>query len=34
LALSVEIPLGILTALIGLPVFAWALKNVRKGWQP
>ncbi|MGE4500482.1 MAG: FecCD family ABC transporter permease [Hydrogenovibrio sp.] len=33
LALSVEIPLGILTALIGLPVFAWALKNVRKGWQ-
>ncbi|AZR81200.1 FecCD family ABC transporter permease [Thiomicrospira sp. S5] len=34
LALTVEIPLGILTALIGLPVFAWALKNVRKGWQP
>ncbi len=33
LALTVEIPLGILTALIGLPVFAWALKNVRKGWQ-
>lgn len=33
LALAVEIPLGILTALIGLPVFVWALKNVRKGWQ-
>ncbi|WP_319380810.1 iron ABC transporter permease [Thiomicrorhabdus sp.] len=33
LALSIEIPIGILTALIGLPVFAWALKNVRKGWQ-
>lgn len=33
LALSVEIPIGILTALIGLPVFAWALKHVKKGWQ-
>ena len=33
LALSIEIPIGILTALIGLPVFAWALKNVKKGWQ-
>lgn len=32
LALSVEIPLGILTALIGLPVFAWALRRVHKGW--
>lgn len=33
LALSVEIPLGILTALIGLPVFAWALRHARKSWQ-
>lgn len=32
LALSVEIPLGILTALIGLPVFAWALRRVQRGW--
>lgn len=33
MAINIEIPLGILTALIGLPVFAWALKNVKKGWQ-
>ncbi|MBO1923021.1 iron ABC transporter permease [Thiomicrorhabdus sp. 6S3-12] len=33
MALSIEIPIGILTALIGLPVFAWALKNAKKGWQ-
>ncbi|MDD3610492.1 MAG: iron ABC transporter permease [Halothiobacillaceae bacterium] len=33
LALTVEIPLGILTALIGLPVFAWALRNVHRGWR-
>jgi iron complex transport system permease protein len=33
MAISIEIPLGILTALIGLPVFAWALKNTKKGWQ-
>lgn len=32
LALSVEIPLGILTALIGLPVFAWVLRRVQQGW--
>lgn len=32
LAISIEIPLGILTALIGLPVFAWALKNAKKRW--
>lgn len=30
---SIEIPIGILTALIGLPVFAWALKNAKKGWH-
>lgn len=33
LAISIEIPLGILTALIGLPVFAWALKRARRVWQ-
>lgn len=33
LVISIEIPLGILTALIGLPVFAWALKNARRVWQ-
>ena len=32
LLLPVEIPLGILTALIGLPVFAWALRRVQTGW--
>jgi len=29
---SVEIPIGILTSLIGIPFFAYALKNVKKGW--
>jgi iron complex transport system permease protein len=29
---SVEIPVGILTSLIGIPFFAYALKNVKKGW--
>jgi iron complex transport system permease protein len=33
LALNIEIPIGILTALIGLPVFAWALKNTKKAWS-
>jgi len=33
LAMSVEIPLGILTALIGLPVFAWALRHSKRAWQ-
>jgi iron complex transport system permease protein len=32
LAFSVEIPIGILTALIGIPFFAWALRNVKRGW--
>lgn len=31
--LSVEIPIGILTSLIGIPFFAYALKNVKKGWS-
>ncbi|RXJ69717.1 ABC transporter permease [Halarcobacter ebronensis] len=29
---SVEVPIGILTSLIGIPFFAYALKNVKKGW--
>ena len=29
---NVEIPVGILTSLIGIPFFAYALKNVKKGW--
>ncbi len=32
LLFSVEIPIGILTSLIGIPFFAYALKNVKKGW--
>ncbi|MDS1003567.1 iron ABC transporter permease [Clostridium sporogenes] len=28
----VEVPLGILTSLIGIPFFAYLLINVRKGW--
>lgn len=33
LAFSVEIPLGILTALIGIPFFPLVLKNARRGWS-
>lgn len=32
LASSVEIPLGIVTSLVGIPFFALVLKNGRKGW--
>lgn len=32
LLFTVEIPIGILTALLGIPVFAVILKNARKGW--
>ncbi|MBF0509285.1 MAG: iron ABC transporter permease [Deltaproteobacteria bacterium] len=32
LLFQVEIPLGILTSLLGVPVFALILKNARKGW--
>jgi iron complex transport system permease protein len=32
LLFSVEIPLGILTSLVGIPFFALVLKNARKGW--
>ena len=30
--LAVEIPIGILTGLIGAPVFAWLLHKNRSGW--
>lgn len=33
LALSVEIPIGILTSLIGIPVFIIVLKNARAAWN-
>jgi iron complex transport system permease protein len=32
-AAAVEIPLGILTAVIGTPVFIWLLVSARKGWS-
>ncbi|MDD2421494.1 MAG: iron chelate uptake ABC transporter family permease subunit, partial [Heliobacteriaceae bacterium] len=31
-ASSVEIPLGILTAIIGAPFFIFLLSKVKKGW--
>jgi len=33
LAFAVEIPLGILTALLGIPIFGLALKQNRSGWN-
>lgn len=33
LAFSFEIPIGILTALVGIPFFALVLKGTRKGWS-
>lgn len=33
LAMQVEIPIGILTALIGIPVFIIVLKNARAAWN-
>jgi len=32
LLFEVEIPIGILTSLLGIPVFAGILGNARKGW--
>lgn len=32
LAFSYEIPIGIVTALAGIPCFAFVLRNARKGW--
>jgi iron complex transport system permease protein len=31
-ALESEIPIGILTALVGAPIFAYLLKKSRAGW--
>lgn len=33
LVFTFEIPIGIVTALLGIPVFVLVLKNARKGWQ-
>jgi iron complex transport system permease protein len=30
---QVEIPLGILTAVIGTPFFIWLLTSVQKNWS-
>jgi iron complex transport system permease protein len=32
-AVAIEIPLGILTALLGTPVFLWVLLKARRSWQ-
>ncbi|NLE89860.1 MAG: iron chelate uptake ABC transporter family permease subunit, partial [Dehalococcoidales bacterium] len=32
-AISAEIPLGILTAVIGAPFFAYLLRRTKGGWQ-
>ncbi len=32
-AADVEVPLGILTALIGTPIFLWLLATARRGWN-
>jgi iron complex transport system permease protein len=29
----IEIPLGILTAVVGAPWFLWVLATSRRGWQ-
>lgn len=30
---AVELPLGVLTALVGTPLFLWLLASARRGWQ-
>jgi len=30
---NVEVPLGVLTALVGAPLFLWQLATARRGWQ-
>ncbi len=30
---EIEVPIGILTAFVGAPVFLWLLATVRRGWQ-
>jgi iron complex transport system permease protein len=29
---AVEVPLGMLTALVGTPFFVWLLAGTRRGW--
>ena len=29
----IEIPLGVLTAFVGTPLFLWQLATTRRGWQ-
>jgi len=33
MAFNFEVPIGIVTALVGIPFFMLVLKNARKGWQ-
>lgn len=30
---NIEVPLGVLTAVIGAPIFIWLLATTRRGWQ-
>jgi iron complex transport system permease protein len=32
LAFSFELPIGVLTSLVGIPFFIWVLRDARKGW--
>ncbi len=32
-AADIELPLGVLTAFIGTPLFLWLLVTARRGWQ-
>jgi iron complex transport system permease protein len=33
LLLSFELPIGVITSLVGIPCFAFVLRNARKGWN-
>ena len=33
LAFSFELPIGVVTSLVGIPCFAFVLRNARKGWN-
>ena len=30
---DIEVPLGVLTAFVGTPLFLWQLATARRGWQ-
>ena len=30
---NIEVPLGVLTAFVGTPLFLWQLATARRGWQ-